>query len=155
MDNLPFWILTVAYAGHILEEYVFDWRSWAQETSGLSLDWTEFFIANFAVIVLGVSCSVVGFYYPLYSYIFVGLAAINAMFAHIGTTIIKRRFSPGLITSVLLFLPVCIWAYAIAKEKNILTCSFMLITLGGALIIMLFPVFLQFIKHKTNIVRKN
>ena len=155
MYNLPFWMLTVAYTGHILEEYVFDWRRWAQETSGLSLDWTEFFIANFAVIILGISCSVVGFDYPLFSYIFVGLAAINAVFAHIGTTIIKKRFSPGLITSVLLFLPICIWAYSIAKEKDILTCSFILTTTGGGLIIMLFPVFLQLIKQKTNIVRKN
>jgi hypothetical protein len=30
MDNLPIWVLTVAYAGHILEEYVLDWRKWAQ-----------------------------------------------------------------------------------------------------------------------------
>ena len=27
MDNLPLWILTAAYAGHILEEYTLDWRS--------------------------------------------------------------------------------------------------------------------------------
>jgi hypothetical protein len=150
MDNLPFWILTAAYSGHILEEYVLDWRKWAQEISGLKLEWAEFFVANFAVIVLGICCSSVGFGYPVFSYMFVGLAAINGLFAHIGTTIIKRKFSPGLITSVFLFLPVCTWAYIIAAEKQILTLPFMLITLGGALLIMLFPIFLQLIKHKTN-----
>ena len=154
-DNLPFWILTVAYAGHILEEYVLGWLKWAQETSGLKLDLTAFFVANFAVIVLGISCSVVGFDYPVFSYLFVGLAAVNALFAHIGTTIVKRKFSPGLITSVFLFIPVCIWAYAVAEEKGILTCSFILTTLGGGLLIMLFPVFLQLIKQKTNIVGEN
>ena len=154
MDNLPFWILTVAYAGHILEEYVLDWRKWAQETSGLKLEWTEFFVANFAVIVLGVSCSVVGFECPVFSYMFVGLAAMNGLFAHIGTTIVKRKFSPGLITSILLFIPVCTWAYCIAFEKGLLTLSFILITLGGALMIMSFPMLLQLIKHKTNLIGK-
>jgi hypothetical protein len=74
---------------------------------------------------------------------------MNAVFAHIGTTIIKKNFSPGLITSILLFIPVCTWAYIIAGEKGVLTYPFMLITLGGGLLIMLFPVLLQFIKHKT------
>jgi hypothetical protein len=155
MDNLPFWILTVAYAGHILEEYVLDWRKWAQETSKLKLEWTEFFIANFAVIVLGISCSVVGFDCPVFSYMFIGLAAINGLFAHIGTTIVKRKFSPGLITSVFLFIPICAWAYSIALRKGILTLSFALITLGGALLIILFPVCLQLIKQKTNLSGKN
>jgi hypothetical protein len=152
MDHLPFWILAVAYAGHILEEYVLNWRKWAQETSKIKLEWTEFFVANFAVIVLGISCSVVGFECPIFSYMFVGLAAINALFAHIGTTIIKRKFSPGTITLILLFIPVCTWAYIIAGEKGLLTCSFILITLGGGLLIMVFPVFLQLIKNKINTV---
>ena len=86
---------------------------------------------------------------------FIGLAALNAVFAHIGSTIVKKRFSPGLITSVFFFIPVCIWAYSIAKEKGIMTYSFILITLGGALLLMLFPVFLQFIKQKTTIAGKN
>ena len=153
MNNLPFWLLTVAYAGHILEEYVLDWRKWAQETSKLKLEWAEFFVANFAVIVLGISCSVVGFDCPIFSYMFIGLAAVNALFAHIGTTIIKRKFSPGLITSIFLFIPICTWTYIIAGEKGILTYSFILITLGGGLLIMLFPIFLQLIKHKTNLTK--
>ncbi|MDR1681888.1 MAG: hypothetical protein LBS25_00650, partial [Candidatus Symbiothrix sp.] len=76
MDNLPFWILTAAYAGHILEEYALDWRKWTQEVSGLKLEWAEFFVANFAVIVLGICCSATGFDCPVFSYMFVGLAAI-------------------------------------------------------------------------------
>jgi hypothetical protein len=148
MDNLPFWLLTVAYAGHILEEYILDWRTWAQDTSKLTLEWAEFFVANFAVIILGISCSVVGFGCPLFSYTFVGLAVVNGLFAHIGTTIIKRKFSPGLITSIFLFIPICTWAYIIADEKGLLSTSFLLITLAGGTLIMLFPIFLQIIKHK-------
>ena len=148
MDNLPFWLLTVAYAGHILEEYVLDWRGWAQETSKLKLEWTEFFVANFAVIVLGIAASVVGFDCPVFAYMFVGLAVINAVFAHIGGSIITRKLSPGSITSIFLFLPICAWAYLIAAEKGLLALPFLLITLGGGLLMMLFPVFLQIIKQK-------
>jgi len=75
----------------------------------------------------------------------------SGVFAHIGTTIIKKRFSPGFITSIFLFIPVCTWAYIIAGEKGLLTCPFILITLGGGLLIMLFPVSLQLIKQKTKL----
>lgn len=148
MENLPFWILTVAYSGHILEEYILDWKSWAEQTSGMKLEWSEFFVANFAVIILGIACSVVGFEYPLFSYLFVGLAAVNALFAHIGTTIVKRKFSPGVLTSLFLFIPICTWAYIIAAQKGILTVSFLIITLFGGFLIMLFPIALQKLKHK-------
>lgn len=148
VGNLPFWALTVAYSAHILEEYTLDWRSWAEETSGLKMKWSEFFVTNFAVIVLGMSCSFVGFAFPLFSYLFIGLAMVNAIFAHIGTTVIKRKFSPGLITSIALFIPICLWAYYIAAQKGILTIAFAAITLTGGFIIMLFPVLLQLIKNK-------
>jgi hypothetical protein len=44
MENLPFWLLTVAYSAHILEEYMLDWRGWAQQISKMSLSWTDFFL---------------------------------------------------------------------------------------------------------------
>lgn len=143
MEAVPLWALTAAYAAHILEEYVLDWRGWTQRVSGMSLDWTAFFVANAAVIVLGICCSAVGFDCPWFSYLFVGLAAVNALFAHIGTTIATRIFSPGLITSVVLFLPLSIWAYVIAEQKGTFSLRFLGITLLGGFIIMSFPVGLQ------------
>lgn len=147
MENVPFWALTVAYCAHILEEYILDWKTWAEQTSGLKMEWSEFFIANFAVIILGISCSVIGFECPVFAYLFVGLATVNGLFAHIGTTIVKRKFSPGTITSVVLFLPICTWAYVVADLKGILSLSFILISLVGGFIIMSFPVILQLIKN--------
>lgn len=150
MENVPFWALTVAYSAHILEEYILDWKTWAEQTSGLKMAWPEFLLANAAVIVLGISCSAVGFDCPVFAYLFVGLAAVNAVFAHIGTTIVKRRFSPGFLTSVFLFLPLSVWAYYMAFEKGLLTPVFMLISLIGGFIIMSFPILLQIIKKKMN-----
>lgn len=150
MENVPFWALTVAYSAHILEEYILDWKTWAEETSGLKMSWNEFLLANAAVIVLGICCSAVGYDCPVFAYLFVGLAAVNALFAHIGTTIVKRRFSPGVITSVIFFIPLSIWAYIIADQKGILTLPFMLISLVGGFLIMSFPVILQLVKNKMN-----
>lgn len=148
MDNVFLWLLTVAYAAHILEEYVLDWRTWAEKSSGLKMEWTEFFVANFAVIIFGIAAAAVGFGFPIFSYMFVGLATVNALFAHIGTTIVKKRFSPGLITSVFLFLPLSAWAYYIAWQKGILTIPFISITVLGGFLIMGFPILLQLIKPK-------
>lgn len=148
MENVPFWALTVAYAAHILEEYVLDWKSWAEKTSGLKMRWSEFFVANFAVIILGICCANVGYDCPVFAFLFVGLALANAIFAHIGTTIIKRSFSPGIITSIILFIPICIWAYKLAYDRNVLTMPFLLISISGGLLIMTFPVILQLLKKK-------
>lgn len=150
MDTLPLWILTVAYSAHVLEEYVLDWRAWAYKTSGINMEWTEFFLANFAVIVLGIASACVGFDCPLFSYMFVGLATVNALFGHITTTLIKKKISPGMITSVIFFLPAGIWAYAIAYDKGLLTASFLLVTLMGGFLLMLFPIMLQLLKRKIN-----
>jgi hypothetical protein len=125
-----------------------DWRGWTQQVSNMQLSWTDFFVANFAVIILGIACSVIGFQCPVFSYLFIALAAVNALFAHIGTTLVKRKFSPGLLTSVFLFVPICTWAYVIAAQKGILTASFLCITLIGGLIIMSFPVMLQIVKQR-------
>ncbi len=148
MDTLPLWILTVAYAAHILEEYMLDWRGWTLQISGITLGWNEFFVANAAVIVMGICCSVVGFDAPWFSYLFVGLAAVNAIFAHVGTSIVKRVFSPGLITSVIAFIPASVWAYHIAWQKGLLTVPFMVATLGGGFLIMSFPMILHFLSRK-------
>ena len=148
MDTLPLWVLAAAYAAHIIEEYCLDWRKWAESISKFKPTWAEFFAVNVAVMALGVSCAIIGFSLPWISYLFVGLAVVNALVAHIGTTIVKRKFSPGLITSISLFLPVGIWAYVKAAEKGILTVPFVAVTLIGGLLIMGIPILFQIVKAK-------
>lgn len=148
MFCLPIWILVVAYAAHIMEEYFLNWRAWAEKMSKLQLSWTEFFVANAAVIVLGFCCAIVGYREPLFSFIFVGLALVNGLFAHLATTLVTRVFSPGLITSIVLFIPISIWAYVDAYNKNFIDLKSILFTLFAGLIVMGFPIGLQKIKAK-------
>ena len=148
MENHILWLLTAAYAAHIAEEYFLDWRSWAMQVSGLELKWRDFAIVNAAVIAIGITASIIGFSLPIVSYLFVGLAATNAIIAHLGATIVKRRFSPGLITSLLLFIPLSAWAYHIAAQKGILNIELLLVSLLGGTAIMSTPVTIQLLKNK-------
>ncbi len=77
----------------------------------------------------------IGWRLPEVSLTFPALALVNATFFHIGPTLVQRRFSPGTITAVLLFLPVGIWLYYAAYLDGALTVRLgVLSALGGALL---------------------
>ena len=136
------WLAVAFYAAHVLEEFAYDWKSWANQALGLPVDWTTFYLANAVVIVLGVSCAAVGWRLPAFSLLYPALMVINALFFHITPTVLQRRFSPGLITAVILFLPMSAWLYASAYRDGVLTVPVLLIsTLAGALV-MAYPVLL-------------
>ena len=118
------WIAVFAYALHIVEEYTFDWKGWAVNVLKLPLDWTHFALVNGAVLVLGVSCSAVGWSLPAYALSLPALMVINATFFHLLPFLATRgRFSPGLGTAVLLFYPISIWAFYGAYQDGVLSVS--------------------------------
>jgi len=130
------WIATFAYAIHILEEFAFDWKNWAQNVLHLPVNWAHFAVVNGIVIVLGVSCSEVAWLCPVYALSLPALMLINATFFHVLPFITtKGRFSPGLGTAVLLFYPIGIWAYYGAYLDGILTTQTAVLSfvLGAAL----------------------
>jgi uncharacterized protein with HXXEE motif len=64
-----------------------------------------------------------------------GALALDA-FLHIIPTVLTRRFSPGLITAVALYLPVSAWTYWAAEQDGALTArSLVLSSLGGVLLL--------------------
>ena len=130
------WIATFAYAFHVVEEYTLDWRDWAIAVLKLPVTWTHFALVNALVVVLGVSCSAVGWSLPTYALALPALMLINATFFHVFPFIATRgRFSPGLGSSVLLFYPIGIWAYWGAHLDGVLTTRVVLfsVLLGTAL----------------------
>ena len=140
MDKYVFLFLTAAYGIHIAEEFFLDFRSWVARVTGFRIEWREFAIANTVVIAIGVAASFIGFSIPMLSYLFVGLAVVNGVVAHLATTIIKRRFSPGLISSIVLFVPLGVWAYYIAAQRGILTITLFSVSLIGGFAIMCVPI---------------
>ena len=100
------WLGMAAYAMHILEEYTLDWRGWSHAVLGLPTEWKDFYVTNCIVIALGIAQAMLAPTLPLAVLSYAGLEFINGLFMHVVPFIrTKGRFSPGLITGVLFFLP--------------------------------------------------
>ncbi|WP_424811001.1 HXXEE domain-containing protein [Roseococcus sp. YIM B11640] len=109
------WLCTTAYALHVIEEFVLDWRNWARNVLGLPVEWPAFYVTNAAVAVLGVTAAMIAPELPAVALGLPALMLINATFFHVLPVIrFGGRFSPGLISAVLLFYPLGIASYVAA-----------------------------------------
>jgi len=103
------WLATAAYALHALEEHILDWRDWARQVIGLPVEWSDFYVTNFVVIVLGVTAANLAVVAPSVALGFAAVMVINAIFFHLLQMVRTRgRFSPGTFTAVVLMLPVAV-----------------------------------------------
>jgi hypothetical protein len=118
------WLGMAAYAAHILEEYTLDWRSWSHAVLGLPTEWNDFYVTNCMVVALGIAQAMLAPTLPLAVLSYAGLEFINGLFMHVVPFVrTKGRFSPGLITSVLFFLPLSVTTFWIALSTGIATVS--------------------------------
>ena len=142
------WLATACYAIHMLEEYQLDWRDWARDALGLPVEWSDFYVTNAIVVVLGIVAANLTAW-PVIALGFAALMLINATFFHVLPMIVMRgRYSPGVFTAVVLFYPVGIACYRQAAAEGTLSTgaiagSFLI---GAAL--MASPIVLLRIKHK-------
>ncbi len=142
------WLATACYAIHMLEEYELDWRDWARDALGLPVEWSDFYVTNAIVVVLGIVAANLTAW-PVIALGFPALMLINATFFHVLPMIVMRgRYSPGVFTAVVLFYPVGIACYRQAAAEGALSTgaiagSFLI---GAAL--MASPIVLLRIKHK-------
>jgi len=135
------WIATVAYALHVAEEYMFDWKSWAGSVLKLPVNWAHFAIVNGVVVVLGVACSEVAWSLPAFSLSLPALMLINGTFFHVLPWILTQgRFSPGLGTAILLFYPTATWAYLGAWADGALSLEVFLLSLLFGTLLMALPI---------------
>lgn len=104
-------IAIAAYGVHMIEETIYDWHGWVRRVLKLDAEWREFYMVNAFVIVLGISCAMVGWRLPAAALVFPAFMLVNAVLFHIAPVVVTRIFSPGLFTAVILFLPVGFRAY--------------------------------------------
>ncbi|HEY9211271.1 MAG TPA: HXXEE domain-containing protein [Ancylobacter sp.] len=141
------WLALAAYTLHIMEEFALDWRDWARSVIGLPVEWTDFYITNAAVIVLGIVQAQLANVLPVVALVFAALMLINATFFHVLPVIVtKGRFSPGAITAVLLFYPVGIGMYRTAAAEGLLTRGVLLGSMLGGAVLMAYPIILLRLK---------
>ena len=148
MHQYILWMVLFGYAVHVLEERVLGWLPWAQETFHLSLNWEDFYVANAVVLFTAIAAAMVGWQCVPFGLIIAALMLINGLFFHILPTIVKRRFSPGVITAVILFLPIGATSYYFAYLDGVLTWFNAGLSLIFGWLIMATPFILQAVQKR-------
>jgi hypothetical protein len=145
-SDIWLWVATAAYGLHILEEFMLDWKTWANKVLELPVDWPMFYVTNAAAVVVGIVAAVIGWRLPALALAFPALMVINAVFFHILPFVATRKFSPGVISAVVLFLPIGTWLFCGAHEDGVLTTTraIIAVVLGAGL--MAYPVILLKLK---------
>lgn len=142
------WVATAAYGLHMIEETIYDWHGWVRRVLKIPAEMSEFYLVNAIVGLLGISCAMIGWQLPALGLIFPAFMLVNAVIFHILPVLITRQFSPGVITAVMLFLPIGIWCYAAAAEDGVLTWQAGAISAILGFIIMMMPIVIQKTKNK-------
>lgn len=137
------WLALGAYTIHICEEYFLNWRDWARAVIGLPVTWADFGVVNGAVIALGIVQAELAGSLPLIPLVYAALLIINATFFHVGPFVKTRgRFSPGLISAVILFYPIAIGTYREAALSGDLGLGTLLGSIVGGALLMAMPIVL-------------
>jgi hypothetical protein len=135
------WLAFAAYGVHVLEEHCFDWRGWARSVIRLPVEWSDFYITNAVVGVLGIAQAELAPTFALAPLTFAALMLINATFFHVLPFLrTKGRFSPGMATAIVLFYPLGIAAFVQARAEGRLSLGIAIwaFVAGGAL--MAYPI---------------
>jgi hypothetical protein len=141
------WLATAAYGIQILEEYQLNWRDWARAVIRLPVEWSDFYVVNALVIVFGIVAANLAGHCPGLALAFPALMLINATFFHVLPTLWSRgRFSPGLLTAVVLFYPIGVACYWRAAHDGTLRTRALIGSLVLGALLMASPIVLLKIK---------
>ena len=102
------WLLPLAYAAHLLEEWFGGFPEWIGLVVGVPLPRAGFIVINAIAMALAIAATRASTRREAYGWAGIAVAAVlfvNA-FAHGLGTVMMRAYSPGLITGVVLYLPI-------------------------------------------------
>ncbi|MGY3450620.1 HXXEE domain-containing protein [Bradyrhizobium sp. USDA 4353] len=143
------WLALAAYGAHILEEYTFDWRNWARGVMKLPVEWSDFYVTNALVIVLGAVQAELAETWPLAPLAYAALMIINAVFFHVLPFVRSGgRFSPGLATALILFFPVAIAMWRRAWSDGVLDGGTAALAIVAGALLMAYPVVMLNLRSK-------
>jgi hypothetical protein len=142
------WIATLAYGLHIVEELLFDWRGWSRGYLKMQTEWNEFYVFNVVVVLYGCVSAIIGWKCPMFALSYPAFMLINVVFFHIFPVLKSKRFSPGVLTGVLLFIPIASLSYYSASIDHVISSNAIIISTLVAAFIMAYPIILQRLKTK-------
>jgi hypothetical protein len=129
---------------HMVEEYFYP-GGFMGVMKGFNPKFAPFVTPRLAIIINGlqlvlcVIAMVVGANLPVFSMSIAGLLFINALM-HIGACVRVKGYSPGVVTGVLLYLPLSIYAYSHYLGSSQLTWDGILITVLLGLLYQVVPI---------------
>jgi hypothetical protein len=102
------WLLPLAYAAHLLEEWFAGFPEWIGLIAGAPLPRAAFIVINAIAMALAIAATRASTRRDEYGWAGIAVASVlfvNA-FAHAFGTVITRTYSPGLITGLVLYAPI-------------------------------------------------
>jgi hypothetical protein len=118
-------------------------KNFAQKTNQFSLVvYVEFILISLSTIFVFLNGFNGG-----YKWLYLGLYSVFFLhaFTHIGQTILLKRYTPGVITSVLFIIPYGVWFYCVLLENNTLVVRdlWISIPIGIFLFALFFPTIMK------------
>ena len=109
-----FWALAGSALVHVAEEYLGDWVASVQQYIP-GVTWTQFAVVNVAFLILCGAGAMVGTARLTLALSVASLVLINAVI-HIVGTLTLRQYSPGTFSSILLYIPLGLYAFYAAAR---------------------------------------
>jgi hypothetical protein len=107
-DDPPLvWLFVAAFALHIVEEHVGGFAEWFAAVAGRPLPRADFLIINLIALALMAIAARVSTRRPPFGWLAIGIATVALIngLAHLLASLAWASYAPGLITGVLLYLP--------------------------------------------------
>ena len=115
-----FWIILLVSMVHVFEEYFGGFVKMMQEYGPMEgMTKNLFLTVNAVFILLCALAAIINVSVPIYSLSIVALIFINS-FIHIGAAIRVRGYAPGIITAVLLYMPISAYTYLLYFQATLL-----------------------------------
>lgn len=119
------WLMPASFAPHILEEFAAGFPGWVTDTLGSPMSAGGFLLNNaaFMAILLGLTGWASRRPAPLPAFLLLSWASGNLFWNfvfHLVTTLLYGRYSPGLVTAVLLYVPVSVAVGRAALREGVL-----------------------------------
>ncbi|MEW6555359.1 MAG: HXXEE domain-containing protein [Actinomycetota bacterium] len=143
-----FWAMVGAALVHVAEEYFFGFIDFTRELGWRFLggmDLVAFAIVNALFILLCVAGALVGMDQPFFSLSIAALFLINTVM-HLVPMAMVRRYSPGAVSAVFLYVPLAVYAFYVVDQAGELSALTVFAAFLLAVLWLAFPIGASFIR---------
>lgn len=139
------WLMPAAYVLHIAEEYIGNFPSWVTNDVHGSFDYLAFDLNNLMFMAILVTLVILNSRKsgPVRTFALVAFASGNLFWDglfHLFMTPVLHQYSPGLVTAMLLYYPICILVGIIIVKQGIMTGRRFTLALAAGLALFAFVV---------------